>query len=64
MSLEDKILNYCSSPRSREELVNFVGKTRNYVMSKIIVPLVEKKKLRMTIPDKPKSYNQKYIKNN
>lgn len=64
MSLEDKILNYCSNPRSREELVNFVGKTRNYVMSKIIVPLVEKKKLRMTIPDKPKSYNQKYIKNN
>lgn len=35
MSLEVEILNYCSSPRSREELVNFVGKTRNYVMSKI-----------------------------
>ena len=64
MSLEDKILNYCTIPRSREELVNFVGKTRNYVMSKIIIPLIENKKLRMTIPDKPKSYNQKYIKNN
>lgn len=62
ISLSDSVVEFCSVPRSRDELVTFVGKSRNYVMRQIIIPLVENGKLKLTIPDKPKSANQRYIK--
>ncbi len=55
------ILDYCSVPRTRDEIVVFSGKSRNYVISQIIMPLVESGGLRLTIPDKPRSKNQKYV---
>lgn len=58
----ESIIEFCSTPRTRSELVAFVGKSKNYVMSHIINPLVEEGSLRLTIPDKPKSPNQKYYK--
>ena len=60
-SVVDSILEFCATPRSRAELVDFVGKSRNYVV-KLIAPLIESGKLKLTIPDKPKSSYQKYIK--
>lgn len=62
ISLSDSVVEFCSVPRSRDELATFVGKSRNYVMRQIITPLVESGKLKLTIPDKPKSANQRYIK--
>lgn len=61
-SIEDSILNFCEIPRSRAELIEFTGKSRNYVVKQLIAPLVECGKLKLTIPDKPKSSNQKYVK--
>ena len=59
--IEDKLLSYCKNPRTRAEISNYLGmKTIFYTMSKYIKPLIEKGKLRMTIPDKPKSKNQRY----
>lgn len=55
------ILEYCETPRTRSEIVNFVGKSNNYVMSTLVKPLVEKGKLKMTIPSKPKSVYQKFV---
>lgn len=60
-SVVDSILEFCATPRSRTELVDFVGKSRNYVV-KLLAPLIENGKLKLTIPDKPKSSYQKYIK--
>ena len=60
-SMEDSILNFCEIPRSRAELIEFTGKSRNYVLKQLIAPLVECGKLKLTIPDKPKSSNQKYV---
>lgn len=60
--MTDSIIEFCAIPRSRAELISFVGKSRNYVMGQIIAPLVESGKLKLTIPDKPKSSNQKYVK--
>ncbi len=60
-TIEDKLLSYCKNPRTRAEISNYLGmKTIFYTMSKYIKPLIEKGKLRMTIPDKPKSKNQRY----
>ncbi len=61
-SMEDSILDFCEIPRSRAELIEFTGKSRNYVLKQLIAPLVECGKLKLTMPDKPKSSKQKYVK--
>lgn len=55
------ILNLCREPRSREEIVSFVGKTQYYTMQTYVYPLVNDGLLDMTIPDKPKSRNQRFV---
>lgn len=62
MPLSNSLTEFCSTPRTRAEIVAFVGKSKNYVMSHIVSPLVESGKLKMTMPDKPKSSNQKFVK--
>lgn len=62
-NMERDILEFCSIPRTRSELCEFTGKSRYYTMSNIIYPLIEQGKLNMTMPHKPKSSKQKYIRN-
>ena len=62
MPITDVVVEFCSTPRSRDEIVAFVGKSKNYVMSQLVTPLVESGKLKLTLPDKPKSPNQKFVK--
>lgn len=57
-----KILVYCKEPRSRQEIADFLHvKTASYVVKKYLQPLVDMDKLRLTIPEAPKSKNQKYV---
>lgn len=60
-SVTDLLVDFCSIPRSRSEIVDFVGKSKNYVMSQIVRPLVEKGRLKMTMPDKPQSPHQRFV---
>lgn len=62
ISIEEAVIDFCLKPRSRDEIVSFVGKSKNYVSSKIIIPLTKKGALKLTIPEKPKSSAQKYYK--
>lgn len=55
------LLEFCRQPRSRKEIAEYVGKTQNYVMQQVINPLIEKKALKMTLPEKPKSRYQKFV---
>ena len=55
------VLVFCRTPRTREELIAFTGKSRYYTMSGIVMPLVAQGKLRMTIPGTPKSPRQQYV---
>lgn len=59
---EEALLEFCSVPRSRDEIISFVGKSRNFVIGKLVSSLVENGKLEMTIPEKPKSPNQRFVK--
>lgn len=55
------LLEYCIEPRSRMEIQDFLGlKNRDYFRLKILNPLIQEGKLHLTIPDKPRSPNQKY----
>jgi Fic family protein len=59
---KEKILEFCAEPKTREEIQAFVGIThREHFRAKILKPLLESGKLKMTIPDKPNSRNQKYV---
>lgn len=59
--MQQKILNYCITPRSREELAKrFKFEAATYFIKTYIQPLIEDGKIKMTLPDKPKSKFQKY----
>jgi ATP-dependent DNA helicase RecG len=56
------ILEFCAEPRSRDEIQQHIGvSNRGYFRTSILKPLLESGKLKMTIPDKPNSRNQKYV---
>ncbi len=59
--LENEIMSYCKIPRSREELAEKFGfEAPSYFIRTKIVPLIDAGKIKMTVPDKPKSKFQKY----
>lgn len=59
-----QLLAFCRIPRTRQEISDFVGvKTVFYVTKRYIQPLLQNGKLKMTIPEKPKSRNQRYVSN-
>lgn len=60
-NMQDDILSFCDTPRTRAELIEFTGMSRYYTMSAIVQPLVDTGKLKLTIPDKPKSPKQKFV---
>ena len=58
--MRKQILDFCRTPRTREELTAFTGFTQYYTMSKIITPLVEDGALILSRPEAPRSKNQTF----
>ena len=59
------LIQFCSVPRSWKEMQEFMGLAgRRNFSEKYIKPLLEMGKIKMTIPDKPNSRNQKHQKVN
>lgn len=56
------ILAFCKEPRSKAEIMEHCGykNTKNFTQIHRR-PLMESGQLQMTIPDKPRSRNQKYV---
>jgi ATP-dependent DNA helicase RecG len=56
------LLDYCSMPKTRDEMHQFLGLSdRRHFRKTILNPLLESGQIKMTIPDKPNSRNQKYV---
>jgi ATP-dependent DNA helicase RecG len=56
------LVEYCSEPKTRDEMQQFIGLTdRGHFRKTILNPLLKSKRLVMTVPDKPNSRNQKYV---
>ena len=56
------VLNYCMTPKSTQEIKNYLGlKSRRYVREKIIKPLIENNYLDYNNKNHIKANNQKYI---
>ncbi len=57
-----ELLKYCKTPKTRSEIQEFCGLSgRTNFRVKYLRPLMDSGRLRMTIPDKPNSKNQKYF---
>jgi ATP-dependent DNA helicase RecG len=57
-----KILEYCKTPRYREEIQQHVGmNNRDHFRKEVLNPLIEKGLIRPTLPDKPNSPKQQYV---
>ncbi len=61
--LQNKLLEFCVVPRTRKEMQDFIGiASRVHFKNHYLGPLLAEGKIRMTIPDKPNSSKQKYVK--
>ena len=59
----DALLTYCSTPRSRQEMQELCGiRTAEYFRKYIVKPMIRNGWIKPTIPNKPNSRNQKYVK--
>ena len=58
---EQKVLDYCLEPRSRQEIAKMLGVDEYYAARRYINPLIEAGALAMTLPDRPRSKDQKYV---
>ena len=61
----ERVLEFCDIPRTKKEIQEYLQiKSERYIREKIITPLIEDRRLKRTIPDKPNSPKQKYVKSN
>ena len=59
---DQDILMFCKEAKTSSEIMNLLKmKHKTYFRKNILKPLLDKKLLTLTIPDKPKSPKQKYI---
>lgn len=62
VSTQDKILDFCIEPHTKAEIAEYCGfKSIKSFSQHHLAPLLESGWLRMTLPDKPSSRNQKYV---
>ncbi|MBR3327960.1 MAG: hypothetical protein IKG22_11630, partial [Atopobiaceae bacterium] len=60
--LLDMVCDFCSEPRTRAEIQRHLGiSSRRYLRQSIIRPLLDSGRLLQTIPDKPSSPKQRYV---
>ena len=60
-NIEERILEFCIIPRTIHEIMEMLGLKERKSARRHVKPLVEQGRLSMTLPDAPKSKNQKYI---
>lgn len=63
VNLHNRIIDYCSIPRTLKEIMEYFGyKHRPSFINNHLKTLIDEDKIVLTIPDKPTSRNQKYLK--
>ena len=60
--ITQSILEFCVTEKNKQEICSFVGyKNLTYFTRKYLKPLILNEQLKMTVPNKPNSKNQRYI---
>lgn len=61
--LLQRVVEFCTLPKSKAEIQEYCGfRSDRYVRQQVIQPLLEQGRLIRTIPEKPSSPKQKYLK--
>jgi len=58
---EDALLEYCKTPRSKEEIYQHFGVSTKGAVSNFINPLLDNGKLKRTIPEYPRHKWQRFV---
>lgn len=59
---DEKLIQFCKTPRTRKEICNYLEiRSVAYAMKTRVMPLVQSGRLKMSIPDKPKSEKQTFF---
>ena len=59
---EKALLQFLSEPRNRQEIIRFLGlSSATYAIQTYVNPLVEKGLITLSIPEKPTSQNQLFV---
>lgn len=59
----EKILSFCTLPKTKKEIADYCGyKDAKSFAARYLKPLLVSGQLKMTLPDKSNSKNQKYVK--
>ena len=62
INIHDKILKFCRTPKTIKEIMEYLNmKSRSNFTIRYLKPMIESGNIKMTIPDKSRSKNQKYI---
>ena len=57
------LINFCSQPRSRREMQDFCGlESPEFFRRQVLKPMLQKGMIEQTLPDKPTSSRQRYVK--
>ena len=57
----NNLILFCKTPRTRKEICEFLGLSSvTYAIQTHVNPLIEDGKIKLSIPDKPKSPKQLY----
>lgn len=60
-TIEDKLLHFCTIPRCRQEIANFLNiKSVPYAIMTYVTPLVEQGLIALSLPESPRSPKQRY----
>lgn len=59
---EKQLLLFCRTPRTRAEILTHLGiHSWQYALQRYVGPLLQNATLRLTIPESPRSRNQKFV---
>ncbi len=61
MTLQERIIEFCSEPRSLREIADFLGAANKKKVKTKFINDILGTKIVMTVPDKPNSRLQKYV---
>ena len=61
LTLQERILDFCSEPKSLREIADFLGASNKKKVKSKYLDNILGSKIVMTIPDKPNSRLQKYV---